>query len=77
MTLDEFNQSENWPIGSHGFRLPRGRAVWTCVRYTEGGTVGRMEVSRIVHEGGQTFTRCSYPAPETSMIFVDSHGQDL
>lgn len=70
MTLDEFISEENWPPASIGFRLRRGRVVWTSARYTEGNMTGLAEVSRIVHEGGQAFTRSSSADPSTPIKFV-------
>lgn len=76
MTLDEFlNADEPWPKGSIGFRLGvRGRHIWTTAHYPDGCSGHRVCVSRIVHENGETFTRCAYPPRDTRMIFVIREG---
>lgn len=70
MTLDEFISDENWPKGSTGFRLPRGRVVWTMARYTEGNSTGLAEVSRIVHVDGRPVNRFRSVDPSTPIEFV-------
>ena len=72
MTLDDFiNGGNEWPKDSLGFRAGwRGRVVWQTAHYPDGSDGNKVLVSRIVREGGRTFTRVAYYDRDTRMIFV-------
>ncbi len=53
-----------------GFRLRRGRVVWTVAYYPDGCAGHLVAVSRIVHEDGQTFSRVAYVDRDTPIEFV-------
>lgn len=71
MTLDEWiNAGNEWPKESEGFRLRGGRCVWTTAHYPDGSDGNNVQLSRIVTENGQTFSRVSYADRDTEIQFV-------
>ena len=77
MTLHEFVEGgSEFPRRCLGMRVAGGRQTWTTAHYPDGCSGNYVTVSRIVHEGGETFTRtCRYDRDtQIEFVYPDAQG---